>query len=79
MYASIDEIIDRTGLTNGDRIRAMSDEELAEFMSGKIVDQRFLCDSENGNNLSIVEQMAVRHKHFCTWNQWLKQPAKEET
>ena len=29
MYASIDEIIDRTGFTNGDRIRAMTDEELA--------------------------------------------------
>lgn len=79
MYASLDEIIDRTGFTNGDRIRAMTDYELAEFMSGKIVDQRFLCDSENGNELSIGEQMAVRHNHFCTWIKWLKQPAKEET
>lgn len=78
MYASIDEIIDRTGFTNGDRIRAMTDYELADFISGKIVDQRFLCDSENGNKLSIGEQMAVRHNHFCTWIKWLKQPSKED-
>lgn len=27
MFASIDEVIDRTGFTNGDRIRTMSDKE----------------------------------------------------
>lgn len=79
MYASIDEIIDRAGFTNGDRIRAMTDYELADFISGKIADQRFLCDRENGNELSIGMQLAVRHNFFCTWNKWLKQPAKEDT
>lgn len=74
----IDKLAAHT-LTNADRIRAMTDYELADFISGKIVDQRFLCDSENGNKLSIGEQMAVRHNHFCTWIRWLKQPAEEET
>lgn len=76
-YMRVDEVIDRTGFTNGDRIRVMTDEELADFISGKIVDQRFLCDRENGNELSIGMQLAVRHDVFCTWNMWLKQPAEE--
>ena len=48
--------------TNADRIRAMSDEELAKHFSGLI------CDIDEG-----VEY----HENPNTWLEWLKQPAEE--
>lgn len=47
--------------TNGDRIRAMSDEELAIYFSGMI------CDINEG-----VEY----HENPNTWLEWLQQPAE---
>ena len=47
--------------TNADRIRAMSDEELAKHFSGLI------CDINEG-----VEY----HENPNTWLEWLKQPAE---
>ena len=49
--------------TNGDRIRAMSDEELAKHFSGMI------CDINEG-----VEY----HENPNRWLEWLKQPVEEE-
>lgn len=54
-------------LTNADRIRAMSDEELAKVVSGTI-----LCAPEgrcHGNPKTSC---------YECWLNWLKQPAKEE-
>ena len=50
--------------TNADRIRAMSDEELAEFLNTRG------CPSENHSNCF---EMSCKH---C-WEKWLKQPAEE--
>lgn len=67
MYASIDEIIDRTDFTNGDRIRALSDEELA-----KEFNRHFRCPP-----------MQPRHcpdmPCYGCWLDWLKQPVEEDT
>ena len=49
--------------TNADRIRAMSDEELAKHFSGLI------CDINEG-----VEY----HADLSRWLEWLKQPAEGE-
>lgn len=49
-------------MTNADRIRAMSDEELAKYFSGMI------CDINEG-----VEY----HENPNTWLEWLRQPAEE--
>ena len=60
-------------ITNADRIRAMTDEELAEFMNcgacppGKDVSE--LCHDEDGGS---VPDMC----NLC-WIGWLKQEAKE--
>ena len=54
---------DTNVLTNADRIRAMSDEELAKHFSGMI------CDINEG-----VEY----HENPNTWLEWLKQPAEVE-
>ena len=54
--------------TNADRIRAMSDEELATFLA----DDDRVCPP--------VKQNCSRHVHDCVGCHlaWLKQPAKEE-
>ena len=51
--------------TNADRIRAMSDEELAQFLNTRG------CPSENHSNCF---EMSCKH---C-WEKWLKQPAEEQ-
>lgn len=69
-------------MTNGDRIRAMSDEELADLLNGAgELDERIhFCQ-----NLYVCENyMAVQHTapaHRCKecLVKWLQQPAKEET
>lgn len=49
--------------TNADRIRAMTDEELAQFLNTRG------CPSENHSNCF---EMSCKH---C-WEKWLKQPAE---
>ena len=49
-------------MTNADRIRAMSDEELAENIS------EFLCSIEDGVEYHNSQQI---------WLEWLQQPAEE--
>ena len=51
--------------TNADCIRAMSDEELAQFLNTRG------CPSENHSNCF---EMPCKH---C-WEKWLKQPAEEQ-
>lgn len=58
--------------TNADRIRAMSDEELAELLGGmcKIAEQ---CDD------CPLDGKCPGGSYDCgSWNEWLKQPAEEE-
>lgn len=50
-------------ITNADRIRAMSDEELAEFM----------CDNDNSWVTSMGRQL-----RYDNYLEWLKQPVKED-
>lgn len=65
MYATIDEIIDRTGFTNGDRIRAMSDEELAYMLTHL---------HENGHCLNERCQIFLDKTCEAYVVDWLKQP-----
>lgn len=71
MYASIDEIIDRTGFTNGDRIRAMTDEELAKEFEA----MASYCAPGNRPSPDNCSPSGC----INCWINWLKQPAKEET
>lgn len=68
-------------ITNADRIRAMSDEELARFLADKIekeyiLSQKRLGYSEYTPTATQIE--AIRHNYYCIWMKWLKQPAEEE-
>ena len=54
--------------TNADRIRSMSDEELAEWLVGNTVCERVCGEDEYCHGDECVERVT----------RWLKQPAKEE-
>ena len=58
--------------TNADRIRAMSDEELAEFLC----DFRG-CDTDENTCIGCKGEQYCRAGHAGT-TEWLKQPAEEE-
>ena len=73
LYASLDEIIDSTGkdtkvLTNADRIRAMSDEELAAFWGAD-----GFCDicEEGCDHFTYIGDCEMQ------FLRWLKQPVKD--
>ena len=55
-------------ITNADRIRAMSDEEMAEFIDK--------CEAAGYNDSSIARD---KNNELMNMLDWLKQPAEEET
>lgn len=61
-------IVDPKPQTNADRIRAMSDEELADFMNSTEA-----CDAQPLSKCRLATNASCR---ACTLD-WLKQPAKE--
>ena len=63
--------------TNADRIRAMSDEELAEFMADRNVNESTLLRLNENYELSAVQIAAIKHNVYCACMRWLKQPAEE--
>lgn len=67
-----------TPKTNADRIRAMSDEELAEFLAYKYVMESCLRLKDEGYEPTETQKSAIKHTLYCTWMKWLKQPAQEE-
>ena len=63
-------------ITNADRIRAMSDEELAEFMADRNVNESTLLRLNENHGLSAVQIAAIKHNVYCACMRWLKQPAE---
>lgn len=63
--------------TNADRIRAMSDEELADFLAGIIVKESLLRLKDEGCLLTEIREKALRHQLFLTVAQFLKEPVKD--
>lgn len=64
-----DGISDYEPQSNADRIRAMSDEELAEFFFGRFAKWNEECDKDK-----LADFMFTRKERFL---QWLKQEVKE--
>ena len=62
--------------TNADRIRAMSDEELARFIATKIVNIENHKMIEHGHTPTATQLCALEHSMYCTLMRWLKQPAE---
>ena len=64
--------------TNADRIRAMSDRELAAFLAGKFTDHETEKAVQKGEVLTATYVSEMAHTWFRVWMQWLQQPAEVE-
>ena len=64
-------------MTNADRIRAMSDRELAHFMAERNVNESTLLLLNRDHGLTCTQIAALKHRIYCSYMQWLKQPAEE--
>ena len=69
----------RVPQTNSDRIRAMSDEELANFFADKCLQANYLHLTDARYNLTATEIEEQKQTAFCILMKWLKQPAEETT
>lgn len=65
-------------MTNADRIRAMSDEELAHFMAERNVNESTLLLLNKDHGLTDTQIEALRHNIYCACMQWLRMPAEGE-
>ena len=64
-------------MTNADRIRAMTDEELAKFMAERNVNESTLLLLNEDHSLTAAQIATLKHRVYCACMQWLKQPAEE--
>lgn len=62
--------------TNADRIRAMSDRELAAFLAGKFTDHETMKAVQKGEMLTATYISQMANTWFGVWMQWLRQPAE---
>ena len=63
--------------TNADKVRAMSDKELAAFLAGKFTDHETEKSVQKGEVLTATYISEMAHTWFAAWMQWLRQPAEE--
>lgn len=61
-------------MTNADRIRAMSDRELANLLAMKFADLQV---DANGLQMTATQLSVLQHTWFRAWMQWLQQPAED--
>lgn len=64
-------------MTNADRIRAMTDEELADFMTRRNVTESCLRLADKGYTPTEEQKQALYDSLYPVWMQWLQQPAEE--
>ena len=65
-------------MTNADRIRAMSDEELAQWMASRIANLKFLDIEMSGKQLTATEKAALTHDLYVVFGRYLQQSAEED-
>ena len=62
--------------TNADRIRAMSDEELADFMTRRNVTESCLRLADEGYTPTEEQKQVLYDSLYPVWMEWLQQPAE---
>jgi hypothetical protein len=65
-------------VNNGDRIRAMSDKELAWFMAERYAKESVLRLRDSGCEPTATQIKALTKQLYYTWVRWLLQPVEEE-
>ena len=63
-------------MTNADRIRSMSDHELAVFLSEKYAAESIYRVREQGHEPTATQIKALHEGLYMTWLRWLRQPAE---
>lgn len=66
-------------MTNADRIRAMSDEELASFLAEKFVDSCRIMPTFAKEIETATQRGLLEHIWRYEWIKWLKQPVEEDS
>ena len=61
-------------MTNGDRLRAMTDEELAEAFAQQMVEFVYRVASNLGYDIGTEKQLLLE-QNKADWLQWLQSPA----
>ncbi len=74
--ASVPSAYKAKPMTNGDRIRAMSNEKLAKFVASKIVDLENYKMAEQGHTPTATQLSVLGATMYDTLMMWLKQPAE---
>lgn len=64
--------------TNADRIRATSDEELADFMTRRNVTESCLRLADEGYMPTEEQKQVIYDSLYPVWMEWLQQPAEGE-
>ena len=64
--------------TNADRIRAMSDEELADFMVRRNVTESCLRLADEGYTPTEEQKQVLYDSLYPVWMEWLHAPAEGE-
>jgi hypothetical protein len=65
-------------MTNADRIRSMTDEELALFLTERYAKESVLRVREQGYEPTATQIKALHEGLYLTWIRWLQQPAEVE-
>ena len=65
-------------MSNGDWIRAMSDEELAHFQARRIVSESQMRLEEAGYAPTATQMTDLHARLYRMWLAWLQEPAKED-
>ena len=63
-------------MTNADRIRSMSDMELAQWMASRIANLKFLDIEMSGKQLTATEKAALTHDLYAVFGRYLQRPAE---
>lgn len=64
--------------TNGDRVRAMCDGELAKLFASKVMDQVSLIQlREGGQMIGGTQLAAMKESYAFAFFRWLRSPAEE--
>ena len=64
--------------TNGDRLRAMNDGDLAQFIAEQIAESTIPHMESSGRAITAMEKRALTHRLRMTWQGWLGRPAETE-
>jgi len=72
----VTECLDYERMTNADRIRAMTDEELANFIGGIFTMERDVCGCYDPHTV-VTQEPRVEIRDFSDMIEWLKEEVTE--